>query len=499
MLSIQLDQTIQMDVGAIVAGIVYGNVSNASSIYFDDKIVSPRGHGFAAEHANHLYDLFRGRNAKIVGDDNTLNGADRIVDGVQIQSKYCRSGSACVQECFQDGKFRYWNADGTPMKIEVPSDMYDAAVQAMKSRIERGEVPGVTDPNEAANIIKKGQFTYAQARNIAKAGTIESITYDAASGAVIAANAFGITAILTFAGAIWSGADLDIALESAALQGLKVGGTTFIASVLAGQLSKAGMNSVMVGGTEALAKLIGPKASAFVVNALRDSATNIYGSAAIKSFAKVVRCNAITALASFAVLSASDVFDIFSGRISGGQFAKNLTTTATSVTEGTAGWMAGAVAGSAVLPGVGTVLGGILGALGGGSVISSLTRLVMDGFIEDDANEMIAIIQEVFAQLAEEYIITQEEGEKIAKLLQNKLSKDILKDMYASGQRRRFARNIMEDFFKDALFERAYITLPSLTEMQKGLRLALEDIADNSAKENSTQSSDQAEQQDYES
>ena len=66
----------------------------------------------AAERANHLYDKLTGHNAKIVGDDNAKNGADRIVDGVYIQSKYCATGSRCVNECFEnDGKgaFRYMN------------------------------------------------------------------------------------------------------------------------------------------------------------------------------------------------------------------------------------------------------------------------------------------------------------------------------------------------------------------------------------------------------
>ena len=39
---------------------------------------------------------------------------------------------------------------------------------------------------EAKNIVKKGHFTYEQAKNIAKAGTVESITYDAVNGAIIA-------------------------------------------------------------------------------------------------------------------------------------------------------------------------------------------------------------------------------------------------------------------------------------------------------------------------
>lgn len=244
-------------IGATAAGITYADVSNASAIYFDDKIMSPKGHGFAAEHANHLADLYQGKSAKLEGHNNATNGADRIVDGIKIQSKYCSSGARCVQECFDNEGFRYWNADKTPMQIEVPSDMYDSAIQAMENRIRCGDVEGVTDPAEARNIIRKGHFTYAQVKNIAKAGTVESICYDAASGAIIAANTFGITSVLTFATAIWNGEDLCEALKHAAGQGLKVGGITFVSAVLAGQLSKAGLNGVLTGGSETVIKIIG--------------------------------------------------------------------------------------------------------------------------------------------------------------------------------------------------------------------------------------------------
>ena len=51
-----------------------------------------------------------GHDAQIVGDDNAKNGADRIVDGIYIQSKYCATGACCINECFADGgkgTFRY--------------------------------------------------------------------------------------------------------------------------------------------------------------------------------------------------------------------------------------------------------------------------------------------------------------------------------------------------------------------------------------------------------
>lgn len=471
-------------IGELVAGLTYGNISNGSTLYGEDKFNTPRGHGFAAERANHLYDTVTGHDAQIVGDDNVKNGADRLVDGNNIQSKYCNSGSKCVSECFEDGKFRYYNSDGTPMQIEVPSDKYDAAVAAMKERIKRGEVPGVTDPEEASNIIRKGHFTYEQVRNIAKAGTIESITYDAVNGLIIATSAFGVTAVLSFATSIWNGESVDLALKNAAFNGLKVGGTTFVTAVLAGQLSKAGLNSLLVGSSEAIIKVLGPKGSAMLVNAFR-SGKNIYGAAAMKSAAKMLRGNVITGTVSVVVLSTGDVINIFRARISGSQLLKNVTNTVSSVAGGTAGWIGGAAAGAALgsaVPivgnAVGAVVGGVIGAFGGGAVAGEISSSIMDTFIEDDADKMVKIIEEAFLILATDYLLTQREIEHVIDHLGESLTGGDLKDMFASENKLQFAKKLILPHIEREIKRRIKIDFISDTSMQYGLRLLLEDMSD---------------------
>jgi hypothetical protein len=73
------------------------------------------------------------------------------------------------------------------MQIEVPSDKYTDAIRAMEERIKNGKIKGISDPAEAKNIIRKGRITYKQAKNIAKFGTVESLTYDALEGTISAA------------------------------------------------------------------------------------------------------------------------------------------------------------------------------------------------------------------------------------------------------------------------------------------------------------------------
>lgn len=472
-------------IGAKISGTIYGNVSNASTIYGEDKFNTPRGHGFAAERANHIYDKLSGKNAKIIGDDNAKFGADRVVDGVNIQSKYCNSGSRCIQECFENGKLKYINADGTPMKIEVPSDKYDSAVQAMENRIRNGSVPGVTDPKEAKNIVRKGHFTYEQAKNIAKFGTVESITFDAINGAIISTTAFGLSTVLTFATCIWNGEDFDVALKSATYSGLKVGGTTFATAILSSQLSKAGLNSALVGSSEAIVNILGPKASAMLVNAFR-SGTNIYGAAAMKSAAKMLRGNAITGAVSVVVLSSVDLVNIFRGRISGAQLFKNITNTASTVAGGSAGWIGGATAGAAVgsfVPIIGTAVGGfvggLLGSFAGGSAANKVSSTITNKFIEDDSEQMVRIIEKVFTQMAEDYLLSKKEAENIIDNLKSNLTGSTIKDMFASSNKIEFAQELLINNFEYEVRKRKKIIMPSPEEMQKKLKIVLEEISDN--------------------
>ena len=346
----------------------------------------------------------------------------------------------------------------------------------MEEKIRRGQVDGVTDPAEAKKIVRKGHFTYKQAQNIAKAGTVESLTYDAVNGIITASSAFGVTAIITFASSIWNGEEFDSALKIATYSGLKVGGTAFVTSVVASQLSKAGLNSALVGSSEAVVALMGPKASAMLINAFR-SGSNIYGAAAMKSAAKLLRGNAITAGVTVVVMSSFDVANIFRHRISGKQLFKNLANTTSTVAGGTGGWMAGAAIGSAILPGAGTVIGGIIGSVGAGAVAGKASEKILGTFIEDDAKEMVRIIEGVFTEMVSEYLLNQKEAEKSVDKLSNKLTGKILKDMFASEDRKLFAENLLTPIIENEVAKRRQIQLPTEKYMLTSLRIVLEDIA----------------------
>ena len=458
-------------------GVVTGTELNTANNYAEEKFHGARGHGYAAERANNLYDTFTGKDAQIVGDDNAKNGADRIVNGANIQSKYCKTGSKCIQECFEDEVFRYYNNDGSPMQIEVPSDKYDDAVKAMQDRIDRGQIQGVSD---AKDVVRKGNFTYEQAKNIAKAGTIESLTYDAVNGIITAAYSGGISVAITFWCSYRSGKSFEEALTDAVVAGIQVGGIAFAGAVLSGQLTKAGLNTALVSSSDALVSVIGSKASAQLVNAFR-SGTSIYGAAAMKSASKMLRSNAITGIATVLVLSAGDIINIFRGRISAAQLIKNVVNTGAGVAGGVGGWSAGATAGAAlgsVVPVIGTAIGGFLGGLAGafvgGSAASSASKAITDELIEDDSKEMIRIIETEFKNIATDFLLSETEAEAVADNLKYDIDGSTLKDMYASSDRQSFAYDLVEENTAPVIKKRPQVSLPTDEDLTDGLRTILE-------------------------
>lgn len=436
-------------------------IANNAKIYADNVILNAeRGHGFAAEKANHLRDVMAGRNAKLVGGDNARNGADRLVDGVQIQSKYCNSGSKCIQECFHNGQFRYWNSDGSPMQIEVPSDSYDAAIKAMEERIKKGQIKGITDPSKAQEIVRQGQFTYAQARNIAKVGTIESITYDAVNGIRVAGTAMGISAVISFAHAIWNGKSMNIAIEQACFSGLKVGGVTWVSSILMAQIGRTGVEQTLRPMTDSVVRSMGAQTASWIATGLRGGRA-IYGAAAISNVSKLLRGNVVTGVVTTLVLSSGDVTRLVRGRMSGEQFAKNVTTTAAGVAGGAGGYAIGAGIGTAIFPGLGTIVGGLVGGFLAGSAASSVSQSTLDLLIEDDSSTSIKVLESELMTLSFDYLLSESEIQVVLVKLQSQNFESELRDIYASKDRSTHAQSILEPLVIDVVQQRELISIPS--------------------------------------
>lgn len=474
-------------------GVVYGNVGVGTTTYETNKFHGRQGHGFAAERAEHVRDLYHGEEVKILGDDNAKNGADRLVNGVEIQSKYCRNGAACIQECFENGQYRYYSSNGEPMKIEVPADMYEDAVKAMRRRISNNEIEGVINPDEAVNLVKKGHYTYAQVKQIAQAGTIESLTFDAANGMIVAKDALGITALITFATSIWNGEDTEGALENAALSGLKVGGVSFLTTVLTSQIARTSVVATVRGGTDILVSKMGTKATEYLAKALKGG-TDIYGAEAMNNVSKLLAGNIIASTVSLVILSAGDIVDLFRNRISGAQFVKNVTTTGATIAGGGAGWGFGNTGGAAIggwvggtIAGpagavkgaeVGAKIGGFTGSVIGGATAGTVTHSALDGMIEDDTVFMMRIAEQEFAAICEQYLLTENEVYLCLEMLKKRLDKKELKNIFSSSNRELYVQSIIMKCVDPVLKKREYIKEFDSEDVFWGMRMLIEDAVD---------------------
>ena len=394
---------------------IHGSAGN-----YSENVVfrAAQGHGFAAEKANHLVDNLSGCDAELVGGDNLKNGADRIVNGQAIQTKYCSDGAKCIAETFDDnGVFRYIDSSGRPMQIEVPSDCYDAAVKAMEEKIKAGKIPGVTDPIEAKNIVRKGHFTYEQARNIAKAGTVESLTYDAVNGIKLASYAMGLTALLSYAVGVWQGKTKSDALDAACFDGICVGGIAWVSSIVTAQVGRTGVENMLRPSADWAVRNINTKVVDALANAFRDG-KSIHRASAAKHVSKRLRGTVTVVIIVTTVLSVDDFIALFSREISGTQAFKNICKTASGVAGGAGGMWAGAAAGAKVgaffgpqgIP-VGAAAGGIIGGVGGGFGASKLAEAGLGAAIHDDSYFIGALLEKTFAQLANNYLLTQREAD----------------------------------------------------------------------------------------
>ncbi|HOY22917.1 MAG TPA: hypothetical protein PK002_07160 [Cellvibrio sp.] len=385
-----------------------------------------QGHGFAAEKANDMIDKLQGKSAEVVGGNNAKDGADRLVNGRLIQTKYCSTGARSVGSAFdgQNGNYRYYDGD-RPMVLEVPKDQYDQAVKTMQQKISDGKVPGVTNPEEAKNLILKGGVTYDQAKNIAQFGTVESLTFDLAEGAVVGAMAGGISFCITASVYYYQTQNKEEALKSAMVQA----GSTFTKT------------TIIFIGTQQLHRLASVQnalANIDVNNlssSLKTTLKNGLGVESVEGVNKALRGTVVTTAVLIAVTSGPDLIKMVRGRISATQFLKNLAV----VTSSAVGGIIGSIAGGALLSPFGPaamVVGRIGGGIIGGSALGYVTKYIGDKLAEDDKVKMLEIIIVQVEYLAKIFMLTDAEVQNLNSNLNVLITQKMLESLYANKDNR---------------------------------------------------------------
>ena len=450
--------------------------SSDVAIFVEHKahINTPAGHGELAEEANTIIDKIYGLDAKVIGRDNAKDGADRLVNGIKIQTKYYNSSTGSVEACFypQNGTYRYMD-NGKPMQLEVPKDQYEKAVSLFEYKIKQGKVPGVTDPTEAKNIVRKGRLTYKQAVNLSKPGTIESLKYDAATGAVICASAFGITFVTTMY-LVWrKTGDIGQAIYAGVQAGVEVFGLSFAQHLLVSQIARTNMAQMLLVPSQYVVGSLGSDTTATIVNGIRalSGKTPIYGAAASKHLAKILRSNVMTSAITFAVFSLPDTYKLVLSRTSTAQYIKNITTLASGIAAGAGGAVGAgiaaekiaAAAGTTVAPGVGTVVG-LAGGFVGGAVGTKVTGAVGNLVYEGDITRLSRLFNAMVPCLSNEYLLDKNEVELLVSKMDSIKDKDFKKlfgDLQKGKNQEKILRSFLTPYFDEIVKGRKPFELPS--------------------------------------
>ena len=433
----------------------------------------PGGNGLAAEDANNLNDILRGKIAEVIGMSNELNGPDRLVDGVFLQSKYYRSASETIAAAFDSssGDFRYKG-----QVLEVPKDQWEDCVKFMRKRIEQGKVPGKKNPADAEKIVCQGSVTYQQAKNIARAGNIDSLIFDAKTQIVTSISVFPISFAVTFAHSRWRGESIKDATMAALGCAVLSGSTMILTGVVSAQLLRTGIGAFgatsVRNGVRAISRTPAGKEIARRI-ATVSLGKPVAGGAAVNHVSRLFRTNAITAAVAAIVTSTPDFYRAaFKRSISWQQFGKNTAINTTGVATGTAGGIGGAAVGS-IVPGIGTVtgglIGGIVGSLGAGVGGTTAAKFLADKFVKDDSERLIARLQKEIERLASEYMLTEDEFESIPPKIKEQVNPKWLRRMFKQKDQSIFLRVEFEHLFKAIVRKRPKVALPSVEQLERAI------------------------------
>ena len=327
-----------------------------------------QGHGYGAEYGNKTIDRILGK--KVEGGQEKENGhhkksgADKIVNGQKVQTKYCKSAA---------------------------------------------------DTYRAGNYLKKGYFSYPQSYRLAASGSIESITMDMANGIMTSMTSASISAIIIFASGVWQGKDIKEAAKDGIMTAGQVIGKGAVIYTITMQVSRGTVWNYALGKRvdnpmSKVSEEIAEKINSKIVTSSVGEKLNLQ---------KVTGQKLVSGAVTVAVVFGPDVCRTCMGKISVKQLAKN-------ATAGAAG-IAGMAVGSAITGGnpLGGMVGGAVGGAVGKKVMDNfieddaiaMFRVMKEEFINVVMSSYLT--QEEFEEVAKRTIWNK----KVSKELQNMYKK----------------------------------------------------------------------------
>lgn len=460
-----INDTLNKNIGKSFVSSTSSNIENTQWT----KYKTDAGHGFSAEDVNALNDILRGYDVEKAGLSNEKNGADRVVNGQAIQTKYYKSAYKTVESAFDsNGFYKYKN-----QKLEVPSDQYDEAVKRFSEKIKQGKIEGINDPNQAKSLVKKGDVTYKQAKNIAKAGNIDSLKFDVKNQIISTSYAFGISFAINYYTLRYNGYSKKEAVTQSVKSSLKSSGLVMTSGVLTQQFLRTTLGRNLASVSTVFSKQIvnsvyktqlGKQAIHKVASS--QVGKQVSGASAKNVATKTLRTNAITGIVTTVVLTAPDFYRaVFTKTISWKQFSKNFAVNSAGVIAGIGGGIAGGSWGGPW----GAFAGGVFGGVGAAYGAKKLADLVS----VDDSKEIYDMITDEISSLASEYLLSKKEFESIDfnKIFKEKITSKWLRKLYRYGKteskekQQKEIRAVFEPSIKEKVKNRKQMSLPNINEV----------------------------------
>lgn len=441
-----------------------------------------QGAGYAAEYGNITIDRLLGKN--VVNEAQNLDpitgrqvkdGADRIVNGVEIQTKYCKEFSTFYADTFPEGRIRYRSIGGKPMKLEVPRDKYLEYCNKLQQKIDAGDIEGLPKGTRAKDILKKGYHTYNGSKNIVDSGTVESLLTDAANGIKCAFPYATVSFAIAFATAVWNGEEVEHAFESASSVAMKGILGSSIRYSIALQATRSQIDILGLG-----VKMENPMMTRIVEPLVEDiKNSELAGTELGKTLGlqNITEKEFVSGTITVVTVFGPDIYKFFSGKISIKQLFKNSAVGAATIGGAKAGGELGAKIGNAILPGVGMTIGGVVGSIVAAASAGMLAKSILNEFIEDDAIKMFIIFKEEFLDIVTLSGLNKEEFHQIAEMtFLNEDFSEVLQTMFSMEDSRLFAQNYVNECVVRIMKGRKTITNKM---MSKGLLLyCTEQLAD---------------------
>ncbi|WP_104707459.1 hypothetical protein [Helicobacter ailurogastricus] len=344
------------------------------------------GHGWMAEILNNRIDVKAGKDAQIVGGDNAKGGADRLVDGMEVQSKYYESAEKSLDAYFyskdsQGNEIVYLDRNGKPMSLEIPKDQYDEALKLIdEGKYDEKLAKMGTTKEEFKEDLIPGVSTQ-EAKNTAKFFTKESLEFDSERAGIVARTSLGVSFVCNTALLLLRGDDVKDALKSALLASMLNASKSFVVSIMA-------MQAQRIGALDNLLKSVinfdfkGNRIGRGLAQ-ISGAGKGISQNAAANT---VLRSSVVTAGVTIILNSGMEVIQLARGKISGMQCFKNIMVGGVQVVGATAGALAGAamtgfVTGAtsgSVIPVLGTIVGGLAGGIAGLALGQKLTSSIQE-------------------------------------------------------------------------------------------------------------------------